>query len=231
MPSPTMLELFEKTHFFAKVDFQSKRAIADLAIRVRYPAGSVVFFQGDVPDGLYAILEGTVRVRTLSEDGQELVLNHLDAGEVFGEIALLDGLPRTADILAESDAVLARVPRPAFLRLLERQPRIALQLIEVLCARVRYTSARVEEQHFQSAVVRLARRLLALARTHGRETAAGTEIEQHLPQAAMAAMIGVTRQTVNGHLQELQRAGLIVVKRARVVVVDRWGLEQVANNL
>lgn len=228
MAVPTTLELLNRSAFFKDLGEASQRAITELAQRIRYPAGAVVFFQHDLPDALYAVLEGNVRVRTLSEDGHELVLNYLEVGEVFGEIALLDGLPRTADVVAESNAVLARVPRTAFLALLRREPSIAVQLIEVLCARIRYTSTRVEEQHFLTAGVRLARRLLSLASTHGRQNAEGILIDQHLPQSALAGMIGVTRQTANGHLQELQAKELILVRRARITVVDRWGLERYA---
>lgn len=228
MTAPTTKQLLKRSRFFAQLDDSAQSAVANLAVTVRYAAGAVVFFQHDLPDALYAILEGTVRIRTLSEEGQELVLNHLDVGEVFGEIALLDGLPRTADVVAETDAVLVRVPRPAFLALLRREPGIAVQLIEVLCARVRYTSTRVEEQHFLGADVRLARRLLAMSKSNGREVREGTLIDQHLPQAALAAMIGVTRQTANGHLQELQALSLILVRRARVIVVDARGLDRYA---
>ncbi|TNE87891.1 MAG: Crp/Fnr family transcriptional regulator [Deltaproteobacteria bacterium] len=227
MPAST-LDLLRNSSFFADLDEPALRSIADLAIRVKYPSGAAVFFQHDLPDALYAVLEGSVRVRTLSEDGQELVLNHMNRGDVFGEIALMDGLPRTADCIAETDAVLARIPRTSFLQLLQREPTLAVQLIEVLCARIRYTSTRVEEQQFLTAGVRLARRLLALSATYGRRTAEGTLIDQHLPQAELAAMIGVTRQTANGHLQELQGRGWIRVRRARVIITDRWGLERYA---
>lgn len=229
--STATLDLLRNSSFFADLGEEGLRAIAALAVRVRYPAGAAVFFQHDLPDALYAVLEGSVRVRTLSEDGQELVLNHMNPGDVFGEIALMDGLPRTADCIAETDAVLARIPRTSFLALLERQPRLAVQLIEVLCARIRYTSTRVEEQQFLTAGVRLARRLLALATAHGKRTREGTLINQHLPQAELAAMVGVTRQTVNGHLQELQGRGWIRVARARVTITDRWGLERYAQGM
>lgn len=225
---PSTHELLRNASFFAELDEDAQRAIADLAIRVKYPAGSAIFFQHDLPDALYAVLHGTVRVRTLSEDGQELVLNQMHKGDVFGEIALMDGLPRTADCIAETDAQLARVPRTSFLALLERQPKVAVQLIEVLCARLRYTSTRVEEQQFLTAGVRLARRLLALANSQGKTRGEGILIDQHLPQAELAAMIGVTRQTANGHLQELRTKGLIKVSRARITILDRWGLERYA---
>ena len=130
-----------------------------LAHHRKFAADEVVFEKGDAGDSLYSIVEGRIGITTTSEDGKEIVLNILDAGDVFGEIALLDGKERTAGAVAMSPAILLRVDRTQFLPFLERHPQLCIAMMTVLCERLRWTSNIIEDTIFLDIPHRLAKRL------------------------------------------------------------------------
>ena len=116
--------------------------------RSRIAAGATIFERGGPGDGLFAVLAGTVRISNQSADGKDAVFNLIKAGEIFGEIALLDGRERTADAQAATDCTLLKIDRRDFIPLLTGQPELAMKLIELLCARLRHTSEQVEDMLF-----------------------------------------------------------------------------------
>jgi CRP-like cAMP-binding protein len=141
-----------------------------------------------------------------------MTMNVLGGGDVFGEIALLDGQSRTADAVAMEDTDMFFLPRRDFLGLLDREPSIAQQLIGLLCARLRDVIGRMEETTFLPAAIRLARRILMLAADYGAEVRASQE--------ELASLTGVTRETVNRQLQAWKRTGVISLARGRLVIHD-----------
>ncbi len=122
--------------------------------------GATIFNKGDPGTGLFGILNGSVKISVASADGRDIVLNILQAGEIFGEIALLDGRPRTADAIAMSDCELMVIERRDFIQFLRSQPDMTLKFIEILCARLRHTSEQVEDLTFLNLPTRLAKALL-----------------------------------------------------------------------
>ncbi|MDU0341161.1 Crp/Fnr family transcriptional regulator [Bosea rubneri] len=183
-------------------------------------ARTVLFLKGDTSDGLYAIRRGLVRIGTTDDLGQQMTMNVLGGGDVFGEIALLDGRSRTADAVAIEDTEMFFLPRRDFLGLLNSEPSIALQVIELLCARLRDLIERMEETTFLPAGTRLARRILLLATDYGAEV--------HASQDELAALAGVTRETVNRQLQSWKRDGVLSLGRGRLTIHDLDGLRRLA---
>lgn len=208
------------------LDRSDRLRLAALAQRLRQPAGAVIFFQGDAPDALYVVRRGAVRIVQQVPDGRELQLGVLRTGVAFGEIALLDGAPRTATAVVLRDAELVRIPRVAFLDAVRSNPDLALAVIRVLCGRVRSAGTRVEEGLFMGARARLARHLQRLVSLRGQLAADGVAIDEHLPQAELGAATGLSRQTVNRELQQLQAEGVVRIRRARLVVLDPDALER-----
>jgi CRP/FNR family transcriptional regulator, cyclic AMP receptor protein len=155
--------------------------------------------------GQLAIVIGTA-------DGRHMTLATLGSGDVFGEIALLDGQPRTADAVATEACDLFMVRRRDFLALLAANPDIALAVIEMLCARLRSANERMEEAVLMPLDVRLARRLVALADDFG----ATLDVSQE----QLAEMVGSTRESINRQLQVWRREGIIQLGRSRVTVLD-----------
>lgn len=200
--------------------------LAGLAVRRSVKRGQRIFAEGDPGDSLMGLISGQVRISATTPAGQEVFLNLLESGDSFGEIAVLDGNPRTANAEAVTDAELFVVRRVDLLALIEREPRLATQLLALLCKRLRWTSDLIEEAAFLSLPARLARRLVKMAEEHGSPVAGG--IELRISQAELAGFLSVSRQVVNQQLQAWQRNGWVAVGRGRVVVKDSRGLAGVA---
>lgn len=194
----------------------------------RFHEGQTVFEKGDPGDCLYAILRGQIAVSTGSVDGKTMLLNILDAGDVLGEIALLDGKERTAGATALRASELFRIDRPAFIAFLERHPKLCIQMMGVLCERLRWVSENIEDAVFHDVPRRLARRILLLAETYGQRTANGVKVNQAVSQEGLAAMLGVTREMVNKSLRALRNSGAITYTKGFIVVTDLHLLKDMA---
>src|SRR3981081_3795980 len=129
--------------------------------------GELLFQKGDNGDALFGIRRGQIRIETGTADGNRLTLNFMGPGDLFGEVAVLDGQRRTADATAGEATELFVLRREDFLAHLEREPKVAIKIIMLLCQRIRWQSERMEESMLQPLPVRLARRLLAPARPLG----------------------------------------------------------------
>src|SRR5206468_1554504 len=134
-PTPERRQLLRRSMLFARLPDSDADAMLAQAVVTRYAAGDAIFAKGDPGNSMMAVLAGRVVISSLSIDGREVVLNIIGPGEIFGEIALLDGKERTADATAETDCELLILPRRAFLPLLERRPELAGELLIVLCNR------------------------------------------------------------------------------------------------
>jgi CRP/FNR family transcriptional regulator, cyclic AMP receptor protein len=204
--------LLKANPFFAGFDAAGLDAIAALCVTRRLDAGELLFLKGDAGDALYAVRRGQIRIATGTDAGRRLTLNLLGSGDVFGEVALLDGQARTADATAIEPTELFMVRRRDFLDLLERQPAFAVRLIELLCQRIRWMSERMEESVLLPLPDRLARRLVALSEDYGQDLT--------VSQEELAIFIGATRESVNRQLQTWKRQGLVELGRNRVRVID-----------
>jgi CRP-like cAMP-binding protein len=149
----------------------------------------------------------------------------MEPGDTFGEIAVMDGLPRTAAATAIDQSTLIVIKRQDFLQLLEREPQLAIHLLKLLCERLRWTSELVEESAFLAGEARLAKRLLILASLHGRAAEVGV-LELGISQAELARFLGSSRQIVNQHLSEWRRRGWIEVARSRIIIRNAEALRQ-----
>lgn len=199
--------------------------LAMLAIRRSYSRGARIFAEGDPGDALLGLISGQVRISASTAGGQEVFLNILESGDSFGEIAVLDGHPRTACADALTDTELFVIRRADLLALIGKEPQLATQLLQLLCKRLRWTSDLIEEAAFLSVPARLARRLMKLAEEHG-STVDGL-VTLHISQAELAGFMSVSRQIVNQHLQQWRKRGWIDLARGRVVIRDPDGLRRV----
>lgn len=199
--------------------------IAALAVRRTYKKGTVIFSQGDPGDALYGVVSGRVRIGAAGPDGREVFLNIMEPGDTFGEIAVIDGLHRTAGAIALEAVTLIIVRRTAFLGILEREPTLAMHLLRLFCQRLRWTSELVEESAFLVGSARLAKRLLILAALHGKPTEEGMELA--LSQSELAHFLGISRQFVNQSLQEWRTKEWVSLARARIIIKDAEALGRV----
>ncbi len=208
--------VLKNSEWFKDMSDELLREIAALSSQRRYGEGELVFARDTPGDYLYGVIAGSIRVTTMATDGRELSLNTMRAGDVIGEIAVLDGGVRTASGHALEPTTVFLVPREQFTALMLRQPSIALHMIRLLCERVRRTSRQVEEAAFLSLKQRLAQQLKKLVEDHGSELPCTIKISQ----AELASFLNASRQAVNGCLQEWARLDLLTLQRGRITVHD-----------
>ncbi len=177
--------------------------------------GTTLFAKGDAGTQLIAVLSGRVKIMVSSPDGREAVLNVVHEGEIFGEIALFDGRPRTAGAIAISDCELLSIDRRHFLPLVREQPDIAIRLIEILCVRLRRSSEQFEDIMFLNLRTRVAKLLLRLA-----EDVKGPPPRKVLvTQQEMSQMAGMSRESINKQLRAWAQAKWVRLQRGGVLVL------------
>jgi CRP/FNR family transcriptional regulator, cyclic AMP receptor protein len=218
--------ILERNRLFRGLSAATVQQISALAVRRFYEDGAIVFSQGDPGDALYGVVTGRIRISASTREGKEMFLNIMEPGDTFGEIALLDGNPRTATASATSTCELMIIPRAQFLALLQREPALAIHLLQLLCQRIRWTSGWAEDSALLAVPPRLARRLLSLARLHGHDSQKGVQLM--ISQEEMGRFIGISRQAVNQYLQEWRAKGWVDIGRGKVTVLDEAALQAVA---
>jgi CRP-like cAMP-binding protein len=224
-PEPTRDDagrMLRRCALFAGLDEATVRSLAAHAHRRRFAAGDVIFRIGAPGQSMMAVLTGTVRISAPSPDGKEIVLADLGAGEIFGEMALLDGKERSADAAALSNCDLLVLERRDMLGYLERHPSIAVKLLEVLCERLRRTDQQIGEIAFLGLPTRLAKALLRLG-------GAAPQAKLALSQRELGSMIGGTRESVNRCLREWHRRGFIELHEGWIIIRDRAALAELGN--
>ena len=187
--------------------------------------GTIIFSKGDPGNSLYAVVKGTVKIGVTSAVGREAVFNIITPGEIFGEIALLDGGERTADAVATTDSELLVVDRREFMPFVKNQPILAIKLIELLCVRLRWISDHVEQVVLPHLPGRLARALIRLA-----EKNAATTVKQRLTvtQLELGQMVGMSRESINKQLRAWSKRNLVRLERGGIAILNRRGLDEIA---
>src|SRR5438876_2459616 len=170
----------------------------------------VLFQAGDVADGCYRLEQGLLKVSITSPQGDERILTILGPGSIVGELAIIDGLPRSATVVAIRDCKLSFISREAFLSCLREYPEIYSDLVSTLVSRLREADEAMAAASFLTVKARVARALLELAEHLGRETETGQIVIFHkIRQSDIAAMAGVARENVSRTLTEVRRRGVI----------------------
>lgn len=203
---------------FTQLPSQVVAATAQKVHRRRYGAGEVIFHDGDPGRSLCVIESGRVKIVSVSEQGQEVLLAVMGPGDFFGELALFDDMPRSATVLAMEPAQLLTLDREDFFAILDRFPTVARLMFSVLAGLIRRLTGEVGDLVFLNLDARIAKRLLELAEAHGADTPEGRRIALTLSQAEIGAMVGATRESVNQCLRGLQKAGLIILGRQGITI-------------
>jgi CRP/FNR family cyclic AMP-dependent transcriptional regulator len=207
---------------FRELDREAHARVAAYATTRHVARGETIFMKGDAGASLFAVCSGMVEVLVPSAEGKNAVINLVNAGEIFGEIALLDGHPRTTDALAFTDCILMVLERRDFLPLLREQPEIAVRLLELLCGRIRETTEQIEEIMFLDLESRLAKALLRLARS------SQTPARISITQRALSEIVGVSREETNKQLQLWRKDRIVRLERGSIVVLQAEALARIA---
>jgi len=226
MAGPTRQEtrrLLQQHYLFGKLSDGETDALLSHARIEHYPAGREIFAKDDPGLSMFAVLRGTVKISALSEAGKEIVLNRIGAGEVFGEIALLDGGERSGDAVAMTECDLLVLDRRYVLPVLEQRADICLMLLRILCERLRRTSRQVEDLLFRHLEGRIAKALLQLAESAGSGAPAA---DLRVSQQELGNLVGGSRESINKQLQVWQKAGLVTLRRGAIAIRDPAALER-----
>ena len=203
------ISLLRRVPLFEVLKDDDLEAIARVTITRSYDKDQVIILAEEEGDALFIIADGQVKVSIVSEDGREVILSLLGEGAVFGELSLLDGKPRSANVVATQDTELYMVRRADFLQLIYTVPQIAVGLLAELAARLRKTDRKIEGLALLDVTSRISETLLQLADEQGSETEFGVSLEERPTHQQLASMSGTTRETVSRVLKRLEGQGYI----------------------
>src|SRR5258707_7679376 len=191
------LAVLRKHPIFCDLDNEAFEQLCRYAKHSTLKRGTTIVSRGDPGNSLIAVIRGTVKISISAAEGRSAILNLIGPGEIFGEVALLDGLARTADATANSNCEIFVIDRREFLPFVRSQPALAMKFIELLCTRLRWTSDQVEQVILQNLPGRLASALIRLTEKHNLAPAGRTIA---ITQQELTEMVGMTRESITTQL-------------------------------
>ena len=221
LPEDSILRSLSREELFDFMNF---------AVVRRLTRNESLIAAGDPGDSMMIVLSGTLKVCVTSSSGREVVLDYLGPGGIIGEIAVFDGKPRTADVIAMDAAELVVLQRRFVLPFLEKHPAAALRIIELLCDKLRRTNALVQDGSTGSKAPKLARGILRLLEEHGVRDNDSVSIGFRMSQTELGNYVNISRENVNRQLREWEGAGLVEVARGHITVVDEAARHRIADN-
>jgi CRP/FNR family transcriptional regulator, cyclic AMP receptor protein len=210
------LSVLRKHPYFADLEPDAFDQLCRYAKHITVKRGATIASKGDPGTSLFAVISGTVKISVSSPDGRNAILNLIGPGEIFGEVALLDGQSRTADAIANTNCELFIIDRRDFIPFVRSQPALAMKLIELLCARLRWTSDQVEQVILQDLPGRLASALLRLTERH-KAVQGGRTIA--ITQQEISEMVGMTRESINKQLRAWAGRHWVRLEHGAIVVL------------
>jgi CRP/FNR family transcriptional regulator, cyclic AMP receptor protein len=219
--------LIKQIPLFTSLKDEEIEILAALLRRRSIKKGDIIFQKGDEGTALYAILRGCIQIIVTTPVGDTITVAILNDGDFFGEMALLDGMPRSADAVALEETQLAVLDRKDFLPFLAQHEHAVLAILRTLSLRLRRTDELLAEICFLTLSTRLAKRLLELAR--GVDTGSGSDASAFamgMTQKELSSLLGVSRESVNKELKILRDKGIVSTERNKIVILDRERLKK-----
>jgi CRP/FNR family transcriptional regulator, cyclic AMP receptor protein len=213
--APTPAELLSRHPIFGKLPQKAIGQFAAYAARRRVVRGTAIFSKGDPGNSLIAVLDGCVRISVPTANGHEVVLSMVQPGEIFGEMGLLDGQPRSADATAVYDSELMVIDRRDFVPFMRSEPDLPL------CGRLRRTNEQVEDAMFVSLAVRLAKALLRFVQIDAEDIG---PVDVPITQRELGEMIGFSRENTNKQLRAWEKRQWVKLTRGHIKIVDPGAL-------
>jgi CRP-like cAMP-binding protein len=221
------LEFLAASDLFGVLPIEDLRKVVHCVEERRFPVGALMIAQGDPGDSLYVFLEGGAKITFISEDGREVVLNELGPGDVIGEMALIDGAPRSANCWAQGPTRALVLGRSEFNKLI-KQTMLSHALNRFLCARLRQTLDFAESVSVCNLEARLARLVLHLAARDGVANGKGILIDRKIRQEDLASRINASRPKVNVQLRTWTKDGFVAFDKGVIRIFDSKALESIA---
>ena len=206
--------MLEDLSLFSCVDRDAIGDFERVATRKRFPKNSIVFSKGDASDSLYIVSSGRVKAVIHDEQGKEIVLSVIGKGEYFGEMAALDGVPRSATIVTKEPTEMWIIHRDDFKKILSSNPDVVFNLLKVLIGRLRRANDKIESLAFTNVHGRVANLLMQFAKPRGEHWV----IEEKMTHQEIANMVGSSREMVSRILKEFIDGGYISVEEKRIAI-------------
>ena len=222
-PASSKLSVLRKHPIFSDLAPDALDQLCRYAQPTSLKRGATLFAKGDPGHSLYAVISGTVKISVSSPDGRNAILNLIGAGEVFGEMSVLDGRERSADATANTNCEILIIDRRDFLPFVHSQPALAMKFIELLCERLRWTSDQVEQIILQDLPGRLASALLGLTEKRKLESANRTIA---ITQQEISEMVGMTRESINKQLRAWAARDWLRLEHGAIVVLNAAPLRE-----
>lgn len=223
--SSQLRELIDSTPFFKGLPEESLKKAAHHIVTRNHPSNQVILLENDWGGSVYFILSGWVKIRTYNLDGREVTLNIIGKGEVFGEMAALEDVPRSTDVITLTPTKISSIPAQDFVELLNSEPLAGVRLAQLMAKRLRQVNRRLRLREADS-VSRVADTLLFLAEGQGKEGKEGMEIP-NLPHRELSSLSGLARETVTRVLAKLEKKSLIKREDDILCILDVQGLEKI----
>ncbi len=216
----TYVDFLKKVPLFSDLDDEELHKLASIVREQNYKRRTTIVRVDDPGGALYILKSGLVKITIEDQHGDEMILRILYPTDFFGEMSLLDGMPRSATVTAQEPSEVLTISREHFLNIIEQSPKILLKMTAVLSQRLRNTNELIHSLAFFDVYGKVARLLLNLAAERGRVTEQGTVIDMRLTQQELAELAGMTRETMARTLREFQQAGCIRVDSGIISILE-----------
>jgi CRP-like cAMP-binding protein len=205
---------------FSELSDDDLREIVKLAVRQVYKKDNMILIEEEIGSTMFIILDGRVKISRISDDGREVILSILSEGDFFGEMSILDGQNRSANVVTLEDSKIMVIRREDFLQMLHDYPQIAINLLKELAQRLRRSDAQIKSLSLQNATGKVASTLLRIADDSGKIHMGQVEIPRLPPQQDLANMAGTSRETISRVLKSLTKQGYLKKEGSRLIIKD-----------
>jgi len=216
----TYVDFLKNVPLFSELDDEELQQLASVMREQHYKKHTTIVYVDDPGSALYILKSGLVKVTIEDQNGDEMILRMLYPTDFFGDMSLLDGMPRSATVTTQEASEVLTMSREHFLDIIEKSPKILLKTTAVLSKRLRKANELIHSLAFFDVYGKVARMLLNLAAERGRVTEQGTVIDMRLTQQELAELAGMTRETMARTLREFQQAGCIRVESGIISILE-----------
>ncbi|GIX47945.1 MAG: Crp/Fnr family transcriptional regulator [Candidatus Tectimicrobiota bacterium] len=220
------IDFLKKVPLFEELSDAELQQLAVVMREHHYRKHATIFHIGDPGNALFILKSGLVKVTIEDRHGREMILRMLYPMDFFGEMSLIDGMPRSATIVAQEPSTALILYRDHFLHIIDKSPRILLHIAAVLSRRLRKVNELIYSLAFSDVYGKVARVLLTLAAEKGRATEEGTVIDMRLTQQELAELAGMSRETMTRTLRDFQQAGCLRVESGIITILEIEMLER-----
>jgi CRP-like cAMP-binding protein len=213
-------EILKQIPLFSELSDKDLERIIQLASKQKYHKDNIILIEEEVGSTMFIILWGRVKISRISDDGREVILSILSDGDFFGEMSLLDGHTRSANVTAIEESELLVIRREEFLQMLRDYPQIAINLLKELAQRIRKSDEHIKSLSLQDATGRVASTLLRIAEDSGVFRRGQVEIAELPLQQDLANMAGTSRETISRVIKSLTEDGYLKKQGGKIIILD-----------